>query len=80
MHRCGPCKRIAPQFETFPEKYPEVIFLKIDVDKCVETAESQGITAMPTFLFYKNNDLEFRLQGADLAHLERKIKSILADE
>lgn len=52
--RCGPCQGIAPHFEQFPKKYPQVIFLKVDVDKCQETAVSQGVKAMPTFVFYRN--------------------------
>lgn len=52
--RCGPCQRIAPHFEMLPNKYPKAIFLKVDVDKCQDTASSQGVSAMPTFIFYRN--------------------------
>lgn len=31
-----------------------MIFLKVDVDKCQETAVSCGVKAMPTFVFYRN--------------------------
>lgn len=41
-------------FEQLARKYPRAIFLKVDVDKCQETAASQGVTAMPTFIFYRN--------------------------
>lgn len=54
VFRCGPCQRIAPHFEQFPGKYPRAIFLKVDVDKCQDTAASQGVSAMPTFIFYRN--------------------------
>lgn len=53
-NRCGPCQRIAPHFEQFPTKYPRAIFLKVDVDKCQDTAAAQGVSAMPTFFFYRN--------------------------
>lgn len=52
--RCGPCQRIAPLFEMLPAKYSKAIFLKVDVDKCQDTASSQGVSAMPTFIFYRN--------------------------
>lgn len=35
-------------------KYPRAVFLKVDVDKCQETAAAQGVSAMPTFIFYRN--------------------------
>jgi len=52
--RCGPCQRMAPVFDSFATKYPQAVFLKIDVDECHETAASQNVSAMPTFIFFKN--------------------------
>lgn len=72
--RCGPCQRIAPLFEQLPSKYPRGIFLKVDVDKCAETAAAQGVSAMPTFIFYRNHAKIDRLQGADIQGLENKIR------
>ncbi|XP_031638889.1 thioredoxin-like protein 1 [Contarinia nasturtii] len=71
---CGPCQRIAPHFEQLPTKYPRAVFLKVDVDKCQDTAAAQGVSAMPTFFFYRNKTKIDRLQGADLAGLEAKIQ------
>lgn len=45
---------IAPLFDQLPSKYPRAIFLKVDVDKCQDTASQQGVSAMPTFVFYRN--------------------------
>lgn len=45
---------IAPHFEQLPGKYPNAVFLKVDVDKCQDTAAAQGVSAMPTFIFYRN--------------------------
>jgi len=72
---CGPCKRIAPEFAQLPKKYPQVIFLKVDVDQCQETASEQGVSAMPTFIFYRNKAKVDTLQGADIDGLVAKIKS-----
>lgn len=50
------------------------MFLKVDVDKCQETAAAQGVSAMPTFIFYRNRAKIDRLQGADVNGLEHKIR------
>lgn len=55
--RCGPCTMVAPHFERLSNTYPQAVFLKVDVDECQGTAFSQGITAMPTFIFYRSRYL-----------------------
>ncbi|ESO90964.1 hypothetical protein LOTGIDRAFT_217500 [Lottia gigantea] len=77
---CGPCQRIAPIFEEFSSRYPRAVFLKVDVDKCPETAQSQGVSAMPTFIFYRNKVKIDSLRGSDSASLEDKIKNWYGDE
>ncbi|WP_411023057.1 thioredoxin, partial [Salmonella sp. s51228] len=52
---CGPCKMISPKFESLSSKYPDVKFIKIDVDKNTWASEKYGISAMPTFLFFKDD-------------------------
>jgi large subunit ribosomal protein L40e len=51
---CGPCKRIAPLFEKLAQENPDMEFVKVDVDENEDVAEECGISAMPTFQFYKN--------------------------
>lgn len=76
---CGPCQRMAPVFQQLSTKYANAVFLKIDVDKCQDTASSQGVSAMPTFIFYRNKAKIDRVQGADPAGLENKIKQHYGD-
>lgn len=71
---CGPCQRIAPVFEQLASKYPRAVFLKVDVDKCSETALNQGVNKMPTFIFYRSKTKVDRMEGADAVSLENKIK------
>ncbi|XP_076267639.1 thioredoxin-like [Rhynchophorus ferrugineus] len=77
---CGPCQRMAPVFQQYATKYPKAVFLKVDVDQCQETAASQGVSAMPTFIFYKNKAKIDRLQGADPTGLEAKIQQFYGSE
>ncbi|KAF8763202.1 Sodium/glucose cotransporter 4 like protein [Argiope bruennichi] len=77
---CGPCRRIAPFFDELSRRYPAITFLKVDVDQCPETATSQGVTSMPTFIFYKNKMKIGQVSGADSAALEAKIKELSGGE
>nr|CAH7737536.1 unnamed protein product [Callosobruchus chinensis] len=45
---------MAPVFQQLAGKYPKAVFLKVDVDQCQDTAAAQGVSAMPTFIFYRN--------------------------
>jgi len=71
---------MAPIFESLATKYPRAVFLKVDVDECQETAGSQGVTAMPTFIFYRNRVKLDRQQGADPTVLEAKIQQYYGSE
>lgn len=50
---CGPCRMIAPIFDQLAVDNPNVVFVKVDVDKLESVAGKCGISAMPTFQFYK---------------------------
>merc|ERR1711936_887479 len=67
---CGPCKRIAPFFDELSTKYSKAVFLKVDVDQCQETAAANGVSAMPTFIFFRNKTKIDKIQGADNKALE----------
>lgn len=71
---CEPCRRIAPAFNAFATKYPNAVFVKVDVDKCQATAGRYGVTSMPTFLFFKNGQQIDKVSGADPNALEATIK------
>jgi len=46
---CGPCMDMAPKIRELSSKYPNVIVLKVDVDKSEDLAERYKINSMPTF-------------------------------
>lgn len=62
---CGPCKVIAPRIEELAAEYPDVVFLKVDVDECEDIASDYEITAMPTFVFIKNKQKVDAFSGAN---------------
>jgi len=71
---CGPCRYIAPHFANFSEQFPEVVFMKVDVDEVSEVAASEGVNCMPTFMFFKGGSKVDTLEGADLESLKNLIE------
>ncbi|KAF9566995.1 thioredoxin-domain-containing protein, partial [Agrocybe pediades] len=71
---CGPCHAIAPTFEALAKQYPNVNFLKCDVDAASEVAQKYTVTAMPTFVFLKGSTKVDQVRGADKAGLTNTIK------
>ena len=76
---CGPCKAIAPKLEELSKKYPNVKFIKVDVEKVEEVAQEKGISAMPTFQFYVKGTQVDEMKGADVVMLESKIQQHQVD-
>lgn len=52
---CGPCKAIAPIYQQLSQQYPQVKFMKIDIDNEAvgPVVQEHGITGVPTFTLYK---------------------------
>ncbi|KAK9370909.1 PITH domain-containing protein [Lipomyces kononenkoae] len=72
---CGPCKAIAPHFEKFPAKYPNVAFASVDIDQNKDIASQYDITAVPTFLFLNKGQEVARVRGANLSQLEKTLQA-----
>ena len=52
------------------DQFPDVVFVKVDVDEAADVAEKCGISAMPTFQFYKGGKQVDSFSGADEAKLK----------
>lgn len=72
---CGPCNRIYPFYEGLSNKYEDVLFLKVDIEKAKELSKAQKIQCLPTFHFYKNNELIDTIVGANKESIEGVIEN-----
>ena len=50
---CLSCRSMTPIYETLSEEFTDSIFYKVHIEDNEETAESQKIKALPTFIFYR---------------------------
>ena len=61
---CGPCKGFAPIFEAASDKYPDVIFGKVNTDDQQELAGHFGIRSIPTLMVFREKVILFSQAGA----------------
>ena len=61
---CGPCRTFAPVFEKASEKYPDIVFGKIDTEAQQGIAASFNIMSIPTLMIIRENVVLFSQAGA----------------
>ncbi|KAF8560072.1 thioredoxin-domain-containing protein [Imleria badia] len=71
---CGPCHAIAPTFEALAKQYPNVNFVKCDVDAARDVASTYKVSAMPTFIFLQGSKQIHTIRGADKSGLQNAIQ------
>ncbi len=60
---CGPCKMLGPILEKLDEEYPDVTFVKVNVDDNMELAEKYGIMSIPAVYVFKNGEVLNKMVG-----------------
>ena len=61
---CGPCKSFAPLFEAASEKYPNVVFGKVNADVEQALASHFAIRSIPTLMVFRERVILFSQAGA----------------
>lgn len=70
---CGPCNAIAPVFEKLSKEYPNIHFMKVNVDEAPNVAEELDVSALPTFKVLKDGVVVDELLGANEGELRKLI-------
>ena len=68
---------IKPFFESLPDKYPQLLFVSVDVDQNRGHPEVDNTQAVPTFKFFRNNQVLKQFSGANQAQLTSTIEQFL---
>ena len=74
---CGPCKQIAPVFNSLSSQLPKVKFVKVNVDKVPEVSQLCKITSLPTFITFKNGQLHNRATGANESVITNLLNNLI---
>lgn len=70
---------IAPHYVELSNKFPDITFLKIDVDKAEEICQKEDIQCMPTFVYYKDGVVYKKTEGADVEELSKILAELSPD-
>ena len=62
---CGPCKMLMPRLEGLESQYPNVKFVKLNVDENMEHAMSENVRGIPTVIVFKEGVEYNRSSGAN---------------
>jgi thioredoxin 1 len=54
---CGPCKMIIPKLESFESDFPDIKFVKIDIDRNRDYVMELGIRSVPTIMIYNGDEM-----------------------
>ena len=77
---CGPCKAISPTVDSLATANPNIVFLKVNVDTCTETAAQYQIKSMPTFVgLDPAHRVVSQISGASEAPLRQLVASLPAE-
>lgn len=81
---CGPCQSFKPIFEKAAEKYPEVVFGKVNTEDEQKLAMHFSIRSIPTIMVIRDQiEVFFQpgvLQEAQLHELVNKVKELDMEE
>lgn len=61
---CGPCKQMAPQFESAAKQLPDVRFAKVDSDASPKASATHAIRSIPTMILFDKGAEVARVSGA----------------
>ena len=61
---CGPCRTIGPVLEEMAGDYPDVKFVKLNVDEAPAVAQQFAVMNIPTILAFEGGEVKQRIVGA----------------
>jgi len=68
---CGPCKKLGPEFSNLSNdsKYENITFLKVNSDEAEDLCKHYDVSALPTVIIIKDNEITSLIKGFNLTVL-----------
>ncbi|MDP3889502.1 MAG: thioredoxin family protein [bacterium] len=60
---CGPCQQMGSYLPAVASKFPNVLFIKVNIEKFPTITNQYGIRSIPTIIFFKKGSLVKRNVG-----------------
>ena len=61
---CGPCRSFAPIFESTSEKYPDIVFAKVNTDEERDLGSHFQIRSIPTLMIFREKVIIYSQAGS----------------
>jgi len=61
---CGPCQSFGPVYEEMSEKYPDIVFAKVNTEAEQELAGQFNIRSIPTLMIFREQIIIYSEAGA----------------
>ena len=74
---CGPCKKLAPIFEQLSNEFTTIKFLKVNTDDVEDLARHYKVSALPTLIFIKNEEVVSIIKGFSEQALREQLKELI---
>eukprot|EP01132_Coremiostelium_polycephalum_P002566 gene2566-3179_t len=75
---CGPCRAIGPVFEKLSDSNEgkNIVFVKVDIDKCPELDIVKNVLGVPTFIAYNHGEVFKQFTGAQPSNLTTLVSEL----
>ena len=60
---CGPCKMLGPVLEDLDSEYPDIDFVKVNVDENMDLAGEYGIMSIPQVYIFRDGEVVGKMGG-----------------
>lgn len=72
---CGACRSLTPNLPKIVNRYEGLVFAKVDSSECDKLMDICNVTALPTFVMFRNGREVKRSIGANLKNIINDIDS-----